>query len=1268
VLKKNDPLAPINKMTATSDSESAIQAVTKDGTRQSEGEATKTAYMESTINLALLDPPRWGWTVAGGIADVLPPHERARRKSSKRAFLQMKRKRSRNEASAGTSSFAKKQAIDGAEDTGRSSKQIISTVISASSSSPRHESMDALTAKGEEAASKFTTFPAESLIATTKEILYGQEEKQNVDKGTTAEQTHASVDTINETMIPRRFSALCNDSASEVDIYTYHRGREGFEMRVEETGELMCDMEPTDTNYTWDEPKLVAHVTISFAVEDAFDDLNSVQLGNEIGDQRYFREKISWDLTDPETPTPLAFATEVAENFGLSFGQTLDLENSIQRQLHSFVKENCSYAIPTATKETFGQVREATSSATIPTLYGQVNGFRSGGLRLRGVHKARPPLRTSSIIGRGSTLVFNEKGGVGKCPTRDRASETKVEQIYVDEVRQRLRQYLERQVREQSSKQTDDAATVTNKTYEGQSVLLGESICHLCDEEKPECVRFACGVNGHSYCAHHFEENMPFPISEWMELKQVYCPICSLTCTCSICKQTVASVAAELKQRTLDQDLSVDMTVFDDILQVVEESCLDVKSRLQRKIRGRVNGRRPKVGKIPLSDFPREVCNGVDLDPGSMLDYRTVYTPNGFFLIDQVTSVDDFGEIMPKENVATSAASLIEDGSVDYCNVCRNHGNLLCCDYCPRAFHSECIHVKDEELDSEAPWECPVCLKEKKGLPSDKISGSKSLALICAAYDDLGCNVGGKSIENLRTLSIVHEMVIQLIDYDFGFIFGQPVDSIAVPTYCDIVENPIDLGTIASRLINGSYKGRLGERKGSLEDTVLAVLKDIELVWHNCFIFNCEGSAVYRMAEVQRRRSHNIRRESFSNKLTDYVRTELENFILSCKRHRLINAKGKPARNKISSSEQGRHKISVAGRSSNGRLIAVLDPDTGQVVKIYSTEQAAILAVQLFLKMKHAHEWDDLCNDVSQRVRNIIKRSTNEPNALLFGYRWLYFDELKENKVTLGEISACELPVKARPTPLDDPILKLNQQTAPLDIIELRYKSHSFTFLSVEQALSHVGGTFPPPDSLRERFVKLYPGEKFVDDSGGTWHRLLIRKGFNQNPQEMVSDHVFLPQSVAFIKVDLASGRTLVGFHSIASAYEDWLLTIEHSPVVQAKEDKTLKSFASSFINGDRHVAGLVWKRRKNLVDRNVKIDLSGFSKSENDDPTEDSKPSTENPLEVSKKTNGGQILDNIGIELFSGHSLSPIVSQNEDKAKPSPLKADVDTTNSTND
>ena len=30
---------------------------------------------ESLHRLAALDPPRWGWSASGGIADVLPPHE-----------------------------------------------------------------------------------------------------------------------------------------------------------------------------------------------------------------------------------------------------------------------------------------------------------------------------------------------------------------------------------------------------------------------------------------------------------------------------------------------------------------------------------------------------------------------------------------------------------------------------------------------------------------------------------------------------------------------------------------------------------------------------------------------------------------------------------------------------------------------------------------------------------------------------------------------------------------------------------------------------------------------------------------------------------------------------------------------------------------------------------------------------------------------------------------------------------------------------------------
>jgi len=38
-----------------------------------------------------------------------------------------------------------------------------------------------------------------------------------------------------------------------------------------------------------------------------------------------------------------------------------------------------------------------------------------------------------------------------------------------------------------------------------------------------------------------------------------------------------------------------------------------------------------------------------------------------------------------------------------------------------------------------------------------------------------------------------------------------------------------------------------------LSIAILSILKDIELIWHNCFTYNLEASAIYRMAVVQRR-------------------------------------------------------------------------------------------------------------------------------------------------------------------------------------------------------------------------------------------------------------------------------------------------------------------------------------------------------------------------------------------------------------------------------
>ena len=62
----------------------------------------------------------------------------------------------------------------------------------------------------------------------------------------------------------------------------------------------------------------------------------------------------------------------------------------------------------------------------------------------------------------------------------------------------------------------------------------------------------------------------------------------------------------------------------------------------------------------------------------------------------------------------------------DYCQGCRQGGELILCDYCPRAYHKVCT---DEEID-EIPddWCCPHC--QKNGKPDPKELREQQVALL----------------------------------------------------------------------------------------------------------------------------------------------------------------------------------------------------------------------------------------------------------------------------------------------------------------------------------------------------------------------------------------------------------------------------------------------------------------------------------------------------------------------------------------------------------
>lgn len=58
-----------------------------------------------------------------------------------------------------------------------------------------------------------------------------------------------------------------------------------------------------------------------------------------------------------------------------------------------------------------------------------------------------------------------------------------------------------------------------------------------------------------------------------------------------------------------------------------------------------------------------------------------------------------------KEEAPKWVEILPEDHNTDICGLCFRGGDLLCCDRCPRAFHLDCLKVKEEDLP-DGDWIC----------------------------------------------------------------------------------------------------------------------------------------------------------------------------------------------------------------------------------------------------------------------------------------------------------------------------------------------------------------------------------------------------------------------------------------------------------------------------------------------------------------------------------------------------------------------------------
>jgi hypothetical protein len=1047
-----------------------------------------------------------------------------------------------------------------------------------------------------------------------------------------------------------RVGALSEDGV--LDMYSYHRGREGYEPRDPETGELRCPLEATDTNCNNDAPRLNFNVTIEFPLHD-------VDQGGSTDDKDFpvYSETLSWDLSDPSTPSPLVVATNIANDFGLKYGQMMDLAISIQSQIDAHTQQNLSYWTPISVADPAGIERHYVGLSVQTHRYGQVVQIAPGGTRLAPKERQRVVAAASRTGSRASSVNGSTTTSARRKSTSSSIKSTKVVQVestYVDETVDD--KYIEAAKRRTRAESVLDIAKKCTNGVLGRMERAENGACHVCRKRTPISFTFACGVASHSYCDAHCKvrsfllsiltcEIIAHPLKlcvvtqarlegTFNPEQPVYsfCPICAAICTCAKCVRKLKTLATGLKDAMASQRTTLEDTRYEDLLtkarvlaakptsssslsggkrrisEITADEEEDTATRGTTTPKSSTKQAHPKkransgpraersrllVPKPPLYEFPREIYVSHELESGTPEDYLRVYTSSGTYLADDFPDVwaEQQDKTVDSDSVPTSNGQLVEDGNVDFCQVCRNHGNLLCCDFCPRAFHVHCIQG-DSNATSEERWECIMCKREKDFLPGDLVDTKKSIDLICASFADVkvGDDNGANEIE---ALSGIHAMVLKLLEYDFGYMFAIRVNVGAIPGYQDIVKKPMDLGTICTKLTSGGYADIM-KNGGTFDDVLVAALQDVELVWHNCFLFNFDGSAIYRMAVVQRRRALAIQKRSFDHLLSDRVKIAVNDYVRSCEvaRGKLTSASplgtsaAPDAKEELRSRKpKGKHKITVkVAKPSVNRPIAILDSVTGRIVKIYSSMKSAGHAVHSMISFGHRCEWPA----TQDLVKTVVLKSSSDPSVLLFGYRWILLEDLRTGRASFHQ--------------------------PPFEGIQVRHGGNTYTYLSLDEAAS-----FPHLDKSQsveqiwQQLSKLERCNDWTSIAGMMWRRLTPRgqKLPNDPPSQPENklglvlvekpeedskfEKKLLAQS-AVIKEDLISKRKLVGFQTVESAFKDWMQVATISPSFPPLEPKTMNNFKKYYLDGERNIDCLAWRSQEPTEEEPTSVQNQGLA------------------------------------------------------------------------
>ncbi|XP_057628682.1 transcription intermediary factor 1-alpha isoform X3 [Chionomys nivalis] len=165
-----------------------------------------------------------------------------------------------------------------------------------------------------------------------------------------------------------------------------------------------------------------------------------------------------------------------------------------------------------------------------------------------------------------------------------------------------------------------------------------------------------------------------------------------------------------------------------------------------------------------------------------------------------------------------------DDPNEDWCAVCQNGGELLCCEKCPKVFHLTC-HVPTLTNFPSGEWICTFCRDLSK----------PEVEYDCDAPSH---NSDKRKTEGLTKLTPIDKrkcerLLLFLYCHEMSLAFQDPVP-LTVPDYYKIIKNPMDLSTIKKRL----------QEDYCMYTKPEDFVADFRLIFQNCAEFNEPDSEV----------------------------------------------------------------------------------------------------------------------------------------------------------------------------------------------------------------------------------------------------------------------------------------------------------------------------------------------------------------------------------------------------------------------------------------